>query len=98
MGPGLTYDPDFLKEKVCPALLNKMLDAIATLAIDGIDYQCTEAALQNIQQETNHLWAFARDVGLDYQTDGRVYINDLWERLQSWYIDNGTLEIVTGFE
>ena len=89
------YDPDFLKEKVCPALLNKMLDAISTLAIDGIDYQCTEEALSNIQQETNHLWAFARDVGLDYQTDGRVYINDLWERLQSWYIDNGTLEIVT---
>ena len=42
-----------------------------------------------------HLWAFARDVGLDYQTEGRVYINDLWERLQAWYINNGTLEIVT---
>jgi hypothetical protein len=34
-------------------------------------------------------------VGLDYLPGGRVYINDIWERLQSWYIDNGTLEIVT---
>ena len=89
------YDPDFLKEKVCPALLNKVLAALSTLAVDGIDYRCTSEALQNIQQETNHLWAFARDAGLDYQTDGRVYINDLWDILQQWYIDNGTLEIVT---
>ena len=88
------YDPDFLRTHVCPALLNKMLAAITTLAIEGIDYSCTEAALQSIQQETNHLWAFARDVGLDYQTQGRVYINDLWSLLQDWYIKNGTLEIV----
>jgi phage/plasmid-associated DNA primase len=88
------YDPAFLKEKVCPALLNKMLSALATLAVDGIDYSCTEKALHSIQQSTNHLWAFASDVGLDYLPGGRVYINDLWERLREWYIDNGTLEIV----
>ncbi|MGV2830772.1 hypothetical protein [Myxosarcina sp. GI1(2024)] len=88
------YDPAFLKEKVCPALLNKMLDALATLAVDGIDYSCTEEALQDIQNETNHLWAFARDVGLEYRTGGRIYINDLWERLREWYIANGTLEII----
>jgi putative DNA primase/helicase len=89
------YDPNFLKEKVCPALLNKILEAIATLATDGIDYSCTTGALQDIQEETNHLWAFARDVGLDYQTKGRVYVNDLWELLFRWYIDNGTLEIIS---
>jgi putative DNA primase/helicase len=89
------YDPQFLKKQVCPALLNKMLAALSTLAIDGINYGCTAEALQNIQQEANHLWAFAQDVGLNYDSDGRIYITDLWERLQSWYIDNGTLEIVT---
>lgn len=87
------YDPNFLKEQVCPALLNKMLDAIATLAIEGIDYSHAEQALQDIQQETNHLWAFAREIGLDYHLGGRVYINDLWEVLQAWYVHNGTLEI-----
>jgi putative DNA primase/helicase len=87
------YDSDFLKKQVCPALLNKMLEAIATLAIDGIDYSHAEQALQNIQQETNHLWAFAREVGLDYRLGGRVYINDLWEILQTWYTHNGTLEV-----
>jgi putative DNA primase/helicase len=87
------YDPDFLRQQVCPALLNKMLQALSTVALDGIDYSCTSTALSNIQQQTNHLWAFARDLGLDYLPGGRVYINDLWERLREWYIDNGTLEI-----
>lgn len=70
-----------------------MLEAIATLAIEGIDYSHTEQALHDIQQETNHLWAFAQEVGLDYRLGGRVYINDLWEVLQAWYVHNGTLEV-----
>ncbi len=61
----------------------------------GIDYSCTTGALQDIQEETNHLWAFAREVGLDYCTGGRIYVNDLWELLFRWYIDNGTLEIIS---
>jgi phage/plasmid-associated DNA primase len=89
------YDPNFLREKVCPALLNKMLAEIATLAVDGIDYSCTEEALYEIQKETNHLWEFAQDLGLEYRVGGKVYINDLWEILQEWYVNNGTLEIVS---
>lgn len=88
------YDPHFLKEKVCPALLNKLLNALKELMVEGIDYSCTEEAIKDIQEETNHLWGFVREIGLDYQTGGRIYINDLWELLYKWYINNGTLEIV----
>lgn len=88
------YDPNFLQEKVCSALLNKLLNALTDVMAEGIDYSCTEEAIKNIQEETNHLWGFAREVGIDYQSDGRVYINDLWELLYKWYINNGTLEIV----
>lgn len=88
------YDPYFIKEQVCPALLNKMLKALENLAVNGLDYSCTEQALQDIQKETNHLWAFAQDMGLEYQTGSKVYINDLWELLREWYINNGTLEII----
>lgn len=89
------YDPYFLKDKVVPALLNKMLNELKNLAVTGIDYSCTENALESIQRETNHLWAFAQDVGLKYQVGGRVYISDLWHCLRSWYIGNGTLVITT---
>lgn len=33
-------------------------------------------------------------MGLEYQTGSKVYINDLWELLREWYINNGTLEII----
>jgi putative DNA primase/helicase len=87
------YDPEFLKTEVCPALLNKILEALAILAIEGIDYSCTEEALKEIQEETNHLWSFVREVGLEESPEGKVYINDLWELLFKWYVNNGTLEI-----
>ena len=93
--PRFRYDPDFLKIEVVPALLNKMLAALPEVAMKAIDYNCTESAMQEIQEETNHLWAFAREVGLGYQVGGRVYINDLWEQLKQWYLDNGTLTITT---
>ncbi len=87
------YDPQFLQLQVVPALLNKILKALPKLIDEGIDYSCTQKALETIQQKTNHLWGFANQVGLDYQPGGRVYINELWERLKTWYVANGTLEI-----
>ncbi|PIG94577.1 DUF5906 domain-containing protein [Gloeocapsopsis sp. IPPAS B-1203] len=93
--PRFRYDPQFLQREVVPALLNKMLAVLPEVAAKAIDYICTEAALEVIQEETNHLWAFARQTGLDYQVGGKVYINDLWQRLRDWYIANGTLVVTT---
>lgn len=87
------YDPNFLQSEVVPALLNKILAALPRLISEGIDYKCTQKALEDIQQQTNHLWAFTNQVGLNYQAGGRIYINELWEKLRNWYIANGTLEI-----
>lgn len=87
------YDPEFLQTEVVPALLNRVLEALPKLMDEGINYSCTQKALESIQQKTNHLWAFASEVGLSYSTGGRVYINELWEKLKDWYIANGTLEI-----
>jgi prophage antirepressor-like protein len=51
-------------------------------------------------RHTSHLLAFAREVGLEFQPDGRVYVSDLWQQLQDWYIKTGVLkvEIVKGKE
>lgn len=49
---------------------------------------------------TSHLMEFVREVGLELQPDSRIYISDLWEQLQGWYIKTGVLkvEIVKGKE
>jgi putative DNA primase/helicase len=91
--PRFRYDPEFIRREVVPSLLNKMLAALPEIAMNGIDYSCTDGALQEIREESTHLARFAREVGLEYQVGGRVYINDLWEKLCEWYIANGTLVI-----
>lgn len=51
-------------------------------------------------RSTSHLMEFVREVGLQLQPEGRVYISDLWQQLQDWYIKTGVLqiEIVKGKE
>lgn len=93
--PRFRYDPNFLRNEVVPALLNQMLAVLPEVAMTAIDYDCTEKALQEIQEQTNHLWSFVREVGLGYCPNGRVYIGDLWEMLKQWYINNGTLVVTT---
>jgi prophage antirepressor-like protein len=51
-------------------------------------------------RSTSHLREFVREVGLEIQPGGQVYISDLWQQLQDWYIKTGVLkvEIVKGNE
>lgn len=92
--PRFRYDPDFLNNQVCPALLNMVLRELANLAAEGIDYEAAEGSLVKIQEESNHLWAFCNEIGLRESPGDRIYIKDLYDRLTDWYIETGTLELV----
>jgi prophage antirepressor-like protein len=51
-------------------------------------------------RSTSHLMEFVREVGLELQPGSQVYVSDLWQQLQEWYIKTGVLkvEIVKGKE
>lgn len=91
--PRFRYDPEFLTERVCPALLNKILEKLETLITIGLDYNCCDDALTQIQKKSNHLFEFCNDLGIVYEPKARLYLSDLWAELKKWYIGNGTLEI-----
>ncbi|MEG4534676.1 DUF3854 domain-containing protein [Microcoleus sp. D2_18a_D3] len=91
--PRFKDDEKFILEQIAPAMLNKMLERWPLLLSEGIDYKATKEAMQKAQEESRHLWQFVRDAGIEVQTGGRIYIKDLWERLQEWYVETGTLEI-----
>lgn len=93
--PRFKYDEEFLKQEVCPSLLNKMIFALQDLIANGIDYSCTEEVLLQIQSENSHLFRFAQEVGLSYIEDGSVSAKDIWKCLEVWYMDNGTLVVET---
>ena len=94
--PRFKDDEKFILEQVAPAMLNKLLERFPLLLSEGIDYKATKDAMQKAQEESRHLWQFARDVGIEVQTGGRIYIKDLWELLQKWYLETGTLETEEG--
>ena len=92
--PRFHDDPVFMSEQVCPAFLNRLLVELVNFCKEGIDYDSLKASLDDIQEESTHLWQFVRETGLTQDAGGRVYVHDLWEALRHWYIDNGTLEVL----
>jgi putative DNA primase/helicase len=94
--PRFKYDPNFLRSEVLPAFLNRVLDALQRLMVDGIDYSCTQKALEDIQAENSHLFQFCQDTGLNYEPNSILTAGEIWARLEQWYQDNGTLTYEEG--
>jgi putative DNA primase/helicase len=90
--PRFKDDENFILEPIAPAMLNKMLERLPLLLTEGIDYKATREAMREAQEETRHLWQFAREVGLEAQTGGRVWVTDLWDLLVDWYEGMGILD------
>jgi putative DNA primase/helicase len=90
--PRFKDDEKFILEQVAPAMLNELLKEFPLLLSEGIDYKATKDAMQKAQEESRHLWQFAREVGLEVQAGGRVWITDLWELLVNWYEGMGVLD------
>jgi putative DNA primase/helicase len=91
--PRFKEDPNFILERIAPALLNRMLERIPLLLAQGINYGSSDAALREAQEKSQHLWQFVRDMGYEVGQGDRVYAKDLWSELQEWYKDAGILEI-----
>jgi len=75
--PRFKDDEKFILEQVAPAMLNKLLERLPLLLSEGIDYKATKDAMQKAQEESRHLWQFAREIGLEVQSGGRVWVKDL---------------------
>ncbi|ANV90778.1 DUF3854 domain-containing protein [Picosynechococcus sp. PCC 8807] len=91
--PRFHDDPQFLITEVCPALINRLLEELGNLAKFGIDYDALASGLEDLQEESTHLWGFVQDTGLELNPDGKVWVHDLWDRLKDWYQETGTLEV-----
>lgn len=90
--PRFKYDPQFIDKKILPALLNKLLELLPMVAAEGINYDATEKAIEQVQCESNHLIRFCKDTGLRVCPDRIVSIKEIWSKLMTWYEDNGTIE------
>lgn len=94
--PRFKEDPQFLAEAIAPSFLNQLLRQHQAVVNEGIDFTPTQGLLDDIQRESSHLLQFAADTGLKADPQGGVTVAELWNRLQQWYQDTGTLTIEHG--
>jgi phage/plasmid-associated DNA primase len=86
------YDIGFIRSEVAPAFLNYMIKGLQDLIADGIDYSCTEEALDQVRSENNHLFDAISEMGWRYDPNASlIRISTLYDQLEAWYIEQGIL-------
>ena len=87
--PKFREDKDFIIENILPAYLNYLLTAFKDLLENGIDYSITEAEFERIQCRNSYLRQFEVDSGLVFNIDSAIQIQDLWDRLYKYSLEQG---------
>lgn len=90
--PRLKDDPDFIREMICPAFLNWLIEGLMLAVGDGIDYSSGRQAMEDVRRSSCHLWEFCDAIGLTYDPDGEVRVGSIYDRLRNWYRDEGYLD------
>lgn len=91
--PRFKEDPSFVQNEILPAFLNRLIEQLQTVVLEGIDYSPTQSTFEEMQRESSHLLQFAHETGLQYDPNGSVTVAELWKELKAWYQGNGTLTI-----
>lgn len=90
--PRLKDDIDFIRNQICPAFLNWLLEGLVMAVNDGIDYSTGRQAMEDVRRHSCHLWEFCDAVGLRADEAGTVSLGRVWETLQKWYREEGYLD------
>ena len=87
-----TYDTEWVKTEVLPALLNHLVDGFKAIFSEGIDYSVFSEVMESNRLGAVHLFQFCNDagVGLGEPTDF-IPVEAIWIELRKWYENEGYL-------
>lgn len=91
--PRLKDDLGFIRENICPAMLNWLLEGLQLAVRDGINFRSTPETIIAIRRQSCHLFDFAEDVGLVVDPTAELEHKTLWVRLVGWYQEQKILHI-----
>jgi putative DNA primase/helicase len=79
------YDEDWVRDNVCPGLLNILVEEFQKIFTEGIDYKPFEKVLEDNLENSSHLYQFKRDSNLIEDESAKTTVREIWARLRSWY-------------
>lgn len=91
--PRLKDDLDFIREYICPAMLNWLLEGLQLAVSDGISFRSNPETIDAIRRRSCHLFDFSDDVGLVADHTAEMKNREVWGLLESWYQDQNILHI-----
>jgi len=91
--PRLKDDHQFIREAVCPAMLNWLLEGLRLAVSEGISYNPDSEALEAVRRQSCHLFDFVDDVCLAADPAGQVEASYVFELLWNWYQDQRILHL-----
>jgi len=91
--PRLKDDHQFIRENVCPAMLNWLLEGLQLAVSEGITYSPDSEALEAVRRQSCHLFDFADDVDLVSDPFGEVPVSCVFDLLWNWYQDAQILHV-----
>jgi putative DNA primase/helicase len=91
--PRFKDDNEFVEKNILSALLNRTIASFKSLMAEGIDFTCCDPAMQEIQINQSHLYEFALESGLIYDSDSVMPIVELYSRLEDYYKETKILQV-----
>lgn len=91
--PRLKDDLAFIREDICPAMLNWLLEGLQLAVSEGIDFRSNPETIDAIRRQSCHLFEFAEEVGLVADPTAETPHKDVWRLLEGWYQTQKILNI-----
>lgn len=91
--PRLKDDLGFIRENICPAMLNWLLEGLQLAVRDGINFSSNPESIDAIRRQSCHLFDFVEDVGLKDDPTAELEHRKVWGLLETWYQDQQILHI-----
>jgi phage/plasmid-associated DNA primase len=91
--PRLKDDLAFIREDICPAMLNWLLEGLQLAVSEGIDFRSNPETIDAIRRQSCHLFEFAEEVGLVADPTAETPHKKVWKLLEDWYQTQKILNI-----
>lgn len=91
--PRLKDDLGFIREHVCPAMLNWLIEGLRLAVAEGIDFRSNRDTIEAIRRQSSHLFDFAEESYYVADPYGEIPHRDVWQALEKWYERNQILHV-----